>query len=437
MQGPYESGRSRSSSNLDLHALDSVQADPELVRMWQQFDADGSGAINVKEFLDALEEVLGFKPSQAAVESILSEIDFDGSGAIEFEEFCHFFDKINDLDEFRRKREFKTRASVCFIATLILTSLLAFFTTVMLDITTPSSQRDTDRFSAIKTLELISGIILAITVSQAIVLPLLMWKCKLLLPWVWRFLRWVDPRRKKKKKTTNVEVSADVARKIAQNRRLKAIEKKVAIAKVKRERVQPAERISTYRPGSALTDITQPQPAACVASPLAGLPEAQTSQLRPAALPSSPAGAPPSTPPLLETRAGSKDVGDLVREQSSLRTPSKAASQTVSAVSKPPSAVGAPRVLHYPIKPENTWAVEMYGPERYAWMHDVQRNYVKAPQGFHGINQKTKEEGPAAGRPQDGVVDGRKFDTGDHFSRAHRVTTIDGRDSARNSEYSS
>eukprot|EP00971_Amphidinium_carterae_P264755 5251940-Amphidinium_carterae.1 len=166
------------------------------------------------------------------------------------------------------------RASVCLMAILVLTSLLAFITTVMMDVTTPASKRDTQRFSGMKTLiQFISGIILAVTVCQGILVPLFLWKCKLLLPYLWRFLRFLDMRRRRKKKTVNVEVSAEVARtgtqgtpalprstkqevilkiaiwdgKIAQNRRLKTIERRLAIAQVKKQRVQPAER-DTYRP---------------------------------------------------------------------------------------------------------------------------------------------------------------------------------------------
>jgi len=375
--------------------------------MWQQFDADGSGAINVKEFLGALETVLGFKPSQGAVESILSEIDFDGSGAIEFGEFCHFFDKINDLDEFRRKRELKMRASVCLMAILVLTSLLAFITTVMMDVTTPASKRDTQRFSGMKTLiQFISGIILAVTVCQGILVPLFLWKCKLLLPYLWRFLRFLDMRRRRKKKTVNVEVSAEVARKIAQNRRLKTIERRLAIAQVKKQRVQPAER-DTYRPESTLTDATQPQPL-CITNPGLGLPEAQISQLRPAALLGSPAGAPPSTPPLLEARAGSKEVVEHSR------SPSKPAASRIPSKPKPPL------VLHYPIQPLTTSEVQIYGPERYAWMQDVQQNYVQDPQGFHGIKKYKGKDLPAKGQPPEGRVDSSRFDNNDQFSRAHR-----------------
>ena len=50
------------------------------------FDVDGSGAISVSEFCEAMKS-LGMDKSNKAVFNMVSELDEDGSGEIEFDEF--------------------------------------------------------------------------------------------------------------------------------------------------------------------------------------------------------------------------------------------------------------------------------------------------------------------------------------------------------------
>mmetsp|Transcript_58952 Transcript_58952/g.140739 ORF Transcript_58952/g.140739 Transcript_58952/m.140739 type:complete len:444 (+) Transcript_58952:54-1385(+) len=380
-----------------------AHADPRLLEMWREFDADGSGVISLQEFVVGLTDIVGLKPSTEAVEAILAEVDTDRSGSIEFSEFCHFFAKLGELDDFRRKQDAKLRATLCLTVGLITTSFGVFFTLVMMDVSTPSDERDTDRYAAVKTGELISGIVLAIFFCQAIVVPIILWKCKKI-PCVAGFVRLLEYQQTK---PTEPAIPLEVAKKLGQKDQLKILEKKLPVrrVRVRKDFVQPTvTKANTYRPESAHTGSTQlaggavASGAATPKSPSQSGQLALVSGLQPLKLPGSPGGA----PPLLDTA----DVE---------------ASHHI-----PRPHIPQHRTLHRPIKPDQGWSVEVYTPERYAWMQEVQQSYVQAPMGFHGI------KGGSSGRPQEAVVDSKMIYTGDIFSRAHMMANSNSR---RESEF--
>ena len=78
----------------------------EIRDAFNQFDADGSGSIDVDELKTAM-EALGFKPKKKEVIAMIAEVDEDGSGTIDFEEFVKMMaPKINDKNNwfFGRKK---------------------------------------------------------------------------------------------------------------------------------------------------------------------------------------------------------------------------------------------------------------------------------------------------------------------------------------------
>ena len=64
---------------------------PEMItkRMWDVLDEDGSGSVTISEFRQVLEKV-GLSMSYEEVRELFAEYDDDGSGALEEEELLDF-----------------------------------------------------------------------------------------------------------------------------------------------------------------------------------------------------------------------------------------------------------------------------------------------------------------------------------------------------------
>ncbi|XP_075262918.1 neo-calmodulin-like [Convolutriloba macropyga] len=64
----------------------------ELQEVFNDFDADASGSVNVSE-LKSMLQALGQNVSQRELKELMDEVDADGSGEISFDEFCEMMAK--------------------------------------------------------------------------------------------------------------------------------------------------------------------------------------------------------------------------------------------------------------------------------------------------------------------------------------------------------
>lgn len=64
----------------------SAPSETEIKEVFDQFDADGSGAIDSSEIRKVC-EALGVEVSQAEIDALIKEADDNGDGKIQFDEF--------------------------------------------------------------------------------------------------------------------------------------------------------------------------------------------------------------------------------------------------------------------------------------------------------------------------------------------------------------
>lgn len=79
----------RASSRM-AGGLDAGMAsgDPEELKdIFEEFDEDGSGSIDIKELGEAMTKLLGKRPHKKVIESVMQMADSDGNGELDFEEF--------------------------------------------------------------------------------------------------------------------------------------------------------------------------------------------------------------------------------------------------------------------------------------------------------------------------------------------------------------
>eukprot|EP00746_Dinoflagellata_sp_MGD_P078736 gnl/MRDRNA2_/MRDRNA2_31463_c0_seq1.p1 gnl/MRDRNA2_/MRDRNA2_31463_c0~~gnl/MRDRNA2_/MRDRNA2_31463_c0_seq1.p1 ORF type:complete len:582 (+),score=130.65 gnl/MRDRNA2_/MRDRNA2_31463_c0_seq1:84-1748(+) len=75
--------------------------DAKLRKIFNQFDADKSGSIDVGELQDAM-RMLGVKCSANSAKKVLDVIDTDKNGTVEWEEFHAFFVKVRSQEEIKQ-----------------------------------------------------------------------------------------------------------------------------------------------------------------------------------------------------------------------------------------------------------------------------------------------------------------------------------------------
>lgn len=73
----------------------------KLKSIFNQFDTDRSGSIDVGELQDAM-RMIGVKCSQNSAQKVLAIIDTDKNGTIEWEEFLDFFGKVQSPEEIKQ-----------------------------------------------------------------------------------------------------------------------------------------------------------------------------------------------------------------------------------------------------------------------------------------------------------------------------------------------
>merc|ERR1712132_29829 len=85
----------------------------EIREAFNLFDADNSGAIDVRE-LKAAMRALGFEVKKEELKKMISDIDNDGNGSIEFQEFLEMMTgKMGEMTHARTSR----RCSSCLMTT--------------------------------------------------------------------------------------------------------------------------------------------------------------------------------------------------------------------------------------------------------------------------------------------------------------------------------
>ena len=94
-----------------------ASGDPEdLKDIFEEFDADGSGSIDIAELGEALTKLLGKKPQKKVVRDVMKSADADGNGELDFEEFItlagsgELQEKIMMNPKFRVMHEVRERA---------------------------------------------------------------------------------------------------------------------------------------------------------------------------------------------------------------------------------------------------------------------------------------------------------------------------------------
>lgn len=85
----------------DAPKEDAMMTEEGLKKIFNQFDTDKSGSIDVGELNDAM-RLLGVKCSLNSAKKILTVIDTDQNGTIEWEEFHAFFAKVQSPEEIKQ-----------------------------------------------------------------------------------------------------------------------------------------------------------------------------------------------------------------------------------------------------------------------------------------------------------------------------------------------
>jgi len=106
---------------------------PSLLQLaFLEIDKDRGGAIDVGEFIDAL-NACGLKATRAATERIMADIDKNNSGDIDIFEFVKFFEKIQELNQFSKRSQQRAQCftfvcNCCFVVMIFVvgTLLLTF-----------------------------------------------------------------------------------------------------------------------------------------------------------------------------------------------------------------------------------------------------------------------------------------------------------------------
>ena len=75
--------------------------DANIKQIWNKYDDDHSGKLDVKEFIEFIKEIHLNVGSKINVEELFKKVDADHSGKIDFNEFVNYFDELTSANEFK------------------------------------------------------------------------------------------------------------------------------------------------------------------------------------------------------------------------------------------------------------------------------------------------------------------------------------------------
>lgn len=157
-----------------LMEADNLKKIHFLEQIFEEFDADKSGQMDMHEFFVAL-RTCGFRVSMPAALSIMKEVDADVNGTIDLDEFIEFFKKMDDLENFRCKVETAHLSSGTrgkLLSGYVLVLFFGAFGMLLLDI-----ENEGENFT-VRVLMIILILLFFASISAVILLPLFTLKFK-------------------------------------------------------------------------------------------------------------------------------------------------------------------------------------------------------------------------------------------------------------------
>lgn len=157
-----------------LTQADSFKKIQFLEQIFDEFDEDKNGQMDLKEFFVAL-HTCGFRVSMPAALSILNEVDADNNGTIDIDEFVEFFKKMDDLETFRLKVETAQHASGtrgALLSVYVFVLLVGCFGLILLDI-----ESNGENF-VVRILLILLVLVFLASISAVVLVPLFNMKFK-------------------------------------------------------------------------------------------------------------------------------------------------------------------------------------------------------------------------------------------------------------------
>eukprot|EP00449_Zooxanthella_nutricula_P023712 CAMPEP_0198530346 /NCGR_PEP_ID=MMETSP1462-20131121/26298_1 /TAXON_ID=1333877 /ORGANISM="Brandtodinium nutriculum, Strain RCC3387" /LENGTH=603 /DNA_ID=CAMNT_0044260219 /DNA_START=25 /DNA_END=1833 /DNA_ORIENTATION=+ len=140
-----------------------------LENAFREIDADGSGAIEIDELVEAL-QLCGLAVSYEATINIMKEVDKDLSGDIDIIEFVGFFRQLEELDRFQAKSAQRAQfvqclCNFCFIAHIIIVSA------ILMSFINMNSEDDPDSYLIMQNMLMGFSLVLGILLICVICMP--------------------------------------------------------------------------------------------------------------------------------------------------------------------------------------------------------------------------------------------------------------------------
>ena len=75
--------------------------DANIKQIWNKYDDDHSGKLEVKEFIEFIKEIHLNVGSKIDAQELFEKVDADHSGKIDFKEFVNYFEELTSANEFK------------------------------------------------------------------------------------------------------------------------------------------------------------------------------------------------------------------------------------------------------------------------------------------------------------------------------------------------